>query len=145
MSTPTPRTDAVVYATEVTMEPTSVDRYDRMANHARQLERELSGTRIALNTWEQKAVWQESRIAQLERELEELHEWKRGKKGIEDFYIVREELHKTQSRLTAHRDALRLAEEALLRIAGRIPSTATKVSESSEDALAAIAKLKEDK
>lgn len=48
MSTPTPRTDAVVYATEGTMEPSSEDRYQRMATHARQLERELEEAKAAL-------------------------------------------------------------------------------------------------
>lgn len=53
------------------------------------------------------------RVAELERELaeakaelEELNAWKKGMRGIEDFYIIREKLHETQSQLTAHKVAL---------------------------------------
>jgi hypothetical protein len=95
--TPTPRTDGVcadlIGDAFMSSHPTHGDWVP--VSLSRQLEREL---------------------AEAKAELEELNAWKKGMRGIEDFYIIREELHKTQSQLTAHKAALEKCQDAILEL-----------------------------
>lgn len=109
-----------------------------------------------------------SRFNEARREWEELNAWKTGKKGIEDFYQIREELWTAQRQLTAHKEALWKCEEVLLELnesGGYLVTTETetccscgaygKLRQAEHDegclqpkvdaAIAAIAKCKEGK
>ena len=76
-------------------------------------------------------------------ELDELNAWKSGKRGIEDFYALREELYKNQSQLTAHKTALKKCETTLNKV-----YMLTDYGKQDEDiikALSEITKLKNQK
>lgn len=92
----TPRTDAVSLTIESGDWNSEKDCTDCALHHAGQLERELNEAREIAKKYE-------DRYFSTLKERDELLEWKRGQKGIEDYYIVQEKLHATEK----ERDELR--------------------------------------